>query len=133
MAGTFANGAILKLNSTTISELTSITAPNFSADTIDVTTHSSPDAYREYIQGLRDSGEIAVEGFYTTASSAAIMTQFNTSATVTMTVDLATKPSATRLTATVICTAFSADNPVDDKIGFSATFKITGKATLGLV
>jgi predicted secreted protein len=133
MAGSFAHGAIVKLNTTTISEVTSITAPNFTADTLDVTTHSSPDAYREYIQGLRDGGEIAVEGNYTTASAAAILLQFNTSSTVTMTVDLPTKPSATRFTATVICTEFSSDAPFDGIITFSSNFKVTGKPTVSVI
>jgi predicted secreted protein len=133
MAGSFAHGAIVKLNTTTISEVTSITAPNFTADTLDVTTHSSPDAYREYIQGLRDGGEIAVEGNYTTGSAAAILLQFNTSSTVTMTVDLPTKPSATRFTATVICTEFSSDAPFDGIITFSSNFKVTGKPTVSVI
>ena len=133
MAGTFANGAILKLNSTTVTELTSITAPNLTAETIDVTTHSSPDAYREYIQGLRDGGEITIEGSYTTASASAIVTQLNTSSVVTMTVDLPTKPSVTRFTASVICTEFSADAPFDGKISFTSTFKVTGKPALGTI
>jgi len=133
MAGTFANGAILKLNSTTVTELTSITAPNLTAETIDVTTHSSPDAYREYIQGLRDGGEITIEGSYTTASASAIVTQLNTSSVVTMTVDLPTKPSVTRFTASVICTEFSADAPFDCKISFTSTFKVTGKPALGTI
>jgi hypothetical protein len=53
MAGTFGNGAIFKLNATTISEITTISAPNLTAETIDVTTHSSANSYREFIKGLR--------------------------------------------------------------------------------
>ena len=60
----FANASVFKLGSTTISEVTSISAPNLTADTIDVTTHGSTGRYREFIQGLRDGGEITIEGFY---------------------------------------------------------------------
>lgn len=130
---TFANSAVLKLGSTTISELTSISAPNLTADTIDVTTHGSSGKYREFIQGLRDGGEISVEGFYTTASANTITTQLNTSATATATIDLPTSPSTTRFTATVICTAFSSEAPVDGAIGFSATFKVTGQPSIGTI
>lgn len=129
----FANAAVLKLGSTTISELTSISAPNLTADTIDVTTHGSTGRYREFIQGLRDGGEISVEGFYTTASANTITTQLNTSATTTATIDLPTTPTATRFTATVICTAFSSEAPVDGAIGFSATFKVTGQPSIGIL
>jgi predicted secreted protein len=129
----FANASVFKLGSTTISEVTSISAPNLTADTIDVTTHGSTGRYREFIQGLRDGGEITIEGYYTTASANTITTQLNTSATATATIDLPTTPSTTRFTATVICTAFSSEAPVDGAIGYSATFKVTGQPTLGTI
>ena len=129
----FANASVFKLGSTTISEVTSISAPNLTADTIDVTTHGSTGRYREFIQGLRDGGEITIEGYYTTASANTITTQLNTSATATATIDLPTTPSTTRFTATVICTAFSSEAPVDGAISYSATFKVTGQPTLGTI
>ena len=129
----FANASVFKLGSTTISEVTSISAPNMTADTIDVTTHGSTGRYREFIQGLRDGGEITIEGFYTTASANTITTQLNTTATATATIDLPTTPSTTRFTATVICTAFSSEAPVDGAIGYSATFKVTGQPSLGTI
>lgn len=130
---TFANGTIFKLGSTTISEITSVSGPNFSADSIDVTTHGSTDKYREFIQGLRDGGEITVEGMFTTSSSNTIVTQLNTSATVTATIDLPTSPSVSRFTASVICTGFSTEAPVDGVIPFTANFKVSGKPTLGQI
>ena len=129
----FAQGAVLKLGSTTISEVTSISSPNLSADTIDVTTHGSTGRYREFIQGLRDGGEITIEGMYNTSSSATIVAQLNTSATVTATVDLPTTPSTTRFTASVICTAFSSEAPVDGAISYSATFKVSGQPSIGTI
>ena len=130
---TFANGTIFKLGSTTISEITSVSGPNFSADSIDVTTHGSTDKYREFIQGLRDGGEITIEGMFTTSSSNTIVTQLNTSATVTATIDLPTSPSVSRFTASVICTGFSTEAPVDGVIPFTANFKVSGKPTLGQI
>ena len=129
----FAQGAVFKLGSTTVAEVTSISAPNLSADTLDVTTHGSTGRYREFIQGLRDGGEITIEGMYTTASSNTIVTQLNTTATATATIDLPTTPSTTRFTATVICTAFSSEAPVDGAISYSATFKVTGQPSLGTI
>ena len=130
---TFGQGSIFKLGSTTISEVTSISSPNLSADTIDVTTHGSTGRYREFIQGLRDGGEITIEGMYNTASSATIVTQLNTSSVATATVDMPTSPSVTRFTASVICTAFSAESPVDGAISYSATFKVTGQPSIGTI
>jgi predicted secreted protein len=130
---TFAQGAVFKLGSTTVAEVTSISAPNFSADSIDVTTHGSTNRYREFIQGLRDGGEITIEGMYTTASANLIVTQLNTTSAVTATVTLPTSPSSTVFTASVIATAFTAEAPVDGVIPFTATFKVSGQPTLGTV
>lgn len=133
MAGTFANGAIFKLNTVTVTEITSISAPNLSADTIDVTTHSSPDKYREFIKGLRDAGEISIDGNFTTASASATIVQFETQSTTTVTIDYPTAPSVTRFTATVLTTGFTMEAPVDGVIPFTATFKVTGKPALGQI
>jgi predicted secreted protein len=133
MAGTFANGAIFKIGSTTISEITSISAPNLSAETIDVTTHSSAGQYREFIKGLRDGGEISVEGNFTTASASATIVALETSSAQTVTIDYPTSPSVTRFTATVLATAFGMEAPVDGVIPFSATFKVSGRPTLGQI
>ena len=129
----FANGATFKLGSTTVAEVTSISGIDLTADSIDVTTHGSTSRYREFIQGLRDGGEISIEGNYTTASSSLIVTQLNTSATVTAVITLPTTPSSTAFTATVITTGFSTEAPVDGVIPFTATFKVTGVPTIGTV
>lgn len=129
----FAQGAVFKLGSTTVAEVTSISAPNLSADTLDVTTHGSTGRYREFIQGLRDGGEITIEGMYTTASASLIVTQLNTSTAVTATVTLPTTPSSTVFTASVITTGFTAEAPVDGVIPFTATFKVSGQPSLGTV
>lgn len=134
---TFSQGAILKVGVTavnTVSEITSITPFEYSADEIDVTTHGSADRYRQYIQGLRDGGSISIEGYFTTASAANLITLFEGTATaLTATVDLPTSPSVTRFTASVFVTAFSTDAPLDGVIGYSTTFKITGKPTVSQI
>ena len=58
----FAHGTILRIAIdsvyTEIPYLGSITGPDETFDTIDVTTHSSPNAKREFISGLGDGGEL---------------------------------------------------------------------------
>lgn len=49
---------------TTVSEITNIEAPAVETDIIDLTHHTSPDAYKEYVLGLRDAGEVTLEGNY---------------------------------------------------------------------
>jgi predicted secreted protein len=134
---TFSQGAILKVGTTTlatVSEITSITPFEFSADEVETTTHGSTNRYREYIQGMRDGGSITIEGYFTTATASSTILLFETTSTLlTATVDLPTSPSVTRFTATVFVTAFSTEAPLDGVIGYSTTFKISGKPSLGQI
>jgi predicted secreted protein len=58
-------GTIFKYSSElTIGKLTSIGGMKFSADTIDVTNHQSTSGWREFISGLKDGGEVTIEGFF---------------------------------------------------------------------
>ena len=59
MAKLAAYGTQLKKAGTTIAALSSLSGPNLQAETIDVTTHDSANAIREFISGLIDGGEIS--------------------------------------------------------------------------
>ena len=58
MAKLAAYGTLLKKAGTTITQVSSLSGPNLQAETIDVTTHDSPSAIREFVSGLIDGGEI---------------------------------------------------------------------------
>lgn len=130
MAGVFGNGTILTVGSA-IAELTSITGPGVSADTIDITTHDSADGYREYVAGLKNAGEVSVEGNVTTATAANTFLALLTSGAETTgaTIVYPTTPAAT-MTFDCLVTAFEIKSPHDDKISFTATMKVTGKPVL---
>jgi predicted secreted protein len=126
MSGTFGNGATFILGTTTVSEITNVSAPKISGDTIDVTTHNNTTRFRDFIKGLMDGGEITIEGNmnytdYTTVFVASVTTSLYSS-----TVNMPTSPSVTRWTANVMVTSLETNAPHDDKIPFSATMKVTG-------
>ena len=129
MAGVFANGANFALGSTTVSELTNISFPNISADSIDVTTHNNTDKFREFIKGLSDGGEITIEGNMDYTDYNTVYTASVTTSIYSATVTVPTSPSESQWLANVFVTGLEGDAPVDDKINFSATMKVTGKPT----
>jgi hypothetical protein len=45
---------------TDIAQISSLSGPNLQAETIDVTTHDSPSAIREFVSGLIDPGEFTI-------------------------------------------------------------------------
>lgn len=127
-------GTTLTRAGNAIAQITSITPPNLSADAIDVTAMDSSDGYREFIQGLRDGGEVGVEGkFYPgdTNGQVGLITDFNAGTLQEFVITFPTAMGAT-WTFNAIVTGFEGDIPMDDGIGFSATLKVSGKPALGV-
>ena len=126
-------GTTLKKGVTAIAELTNIGGPSLSAATIDATSHDSADGYREFLQGLRDGGEISIEGNFIpgNAGQVAIVTDLNDGSLDEYTI---TFPAvmATTWTFDAIVTAFESSSPFDDKASFTATLKVSGKPVLGV-
>lgn len=62
MAGNIGHGITLKFkDGNTIGSLVDVNPPNLTADEIDVTTYASADAFREFIGGLKNGGEVSLE------------------------------------------------------------------------
>lgn len=55
------DGAVPTPTFTTIPNCGSFAGPGMTRDTVDVTTHSSPNRFREFISGLRDGGEVSCD------------------------------------------------------------------------
>jgi predicted secreted protein len=130
MAGSFANGTVLTVGSA-VAELTSISGPSLSSDTIDVTTHDSADGFREYIGGLRDGGEISIDGNLVDPTESNLLISLLEAGTVTSGATIAL-PTSTAMTFTFDCivTAYETKAPHDGKLNFTATLKVTGKPVL---
>jgi len=130
MAGRSAYGTYLTISGSTVAGLTGISGPSVSADTIDVTAHDSADAYREFVAGLIDGGEISFEGnLISAAAGNVVMNAINARTTTACTIVF---PGAGTPTWTFvgIPTAFETDGPHDGKIGISGSIKVTGKPSL---
>ena len=113
-----------------IGEITNISGLSLSLETIDVTSHDSDDAYREFVAGLIEGGEFTIEGNHIPADAGQqeILTHLNARDVRDMTV---VYPDDSDWALSAVCTAYSAaDAPVDGKLSFSATFKISGKPAL---
>lgn len=129
--GNFGNGATFKLGaSDTVSELTSISLPDMSADEIDITTHNDSDKIRQYVKGLIDAGNVTIEGNMTYDEYAILYAAMTTTSLYSLTITAPTSPSVTTLEANVFVKSLSGGIPHDEKIDMSAECKITGKPIL---
>lgn len=128
-------GTVLSRDGNDVAELTNISGPSISLETIDATSHGSDDTYREFIAGLRDGGDITIEGNFIpsdTDGQVGLLTDLNAGTVQSFVITFPAAASSTTWTFSAIVTAFETTAPFEGKLGFTATLKISGKPTLGV-
>lgn len=127
-------GTTIAMDGVTIAEVTNIGGPSLARDAIDATHHTSPGAWREFIKGLKDAGEVSLDIQYIPTS-----TTHNTTTTgllsdfadnTTYSTWTLTFPDTTVWTFPGFLTAFEPSAPIDDKLTASVTIKVSGAPTL---
>lgn len=106
-----------------------ISGPSMSADTIDVTSHSSPDRFREFRSSLKDPGELTFELIFDPedlTNQAFLLDLFNSQEVTSFRLIYATENSKTWQMQGLV-TNFEPDNPTEGAITASTTIKITGR------
>lgn len=140
MAGFSAFGTVLmmKNDSTTafstgtdvIGDLTNISGPTMSAEHIDVSSHDSTGAFREFVTSFLDGGEVSLEGNLTAGGGADdLVDAFCDRELQNVKVTFPTTDNLNWAFDGYV-TGVETDAPYDDKAGFSATIKVSGKPTL---
>lgn len=119
---------------TSIAELTGLSGPGLSMDTVEATHTGSSGNYREYIAGLLDAGEVSFDVNFLPADS----TQDESTGL------LADKKNRTLRNFQIVwpdsgnttwsfaafVTSFEPSSPIDDRMTASVTLKISGDPTL---
>lgn len=117
---------------TTIAGVTNISGPQRKRETIDVTSHDSPDQWMEFIGGLKDGGEISLDINYNPADDTHDLDDdFDDDALRSYRVVLL-PDTEDEFTWTIsgVMTELSDEFPYDDKMSRSMTIKVSGKPTL---
>jgi predicted secreted protein len=136
-----ARGTLLKIGDgaateafTSIAEVTNISGPSLSLDTIEVTSHDTSSGWREYIGGLLDAGEVSFDINF-------VPTNATHSFTSGLIKDLKNRTlrnfklvfpdtSNTTWAFAALVTAFDCSEAIDDVIKGSITLKLSGQPTL---
>jgi predicted secreted protein len=111
---------------TTVGEATNISGPELERETIDVTSHDSPDRFREWVGGLVDGGEVTFEVNWDPAIHVPLQDDFDDPLPRNYQIVLPTVPGGTFAFAGFI-TGMSHEFPHDGKMAAEFTFKISGK------
>jgi predicted secreted protein len=127
-------GAILTRAGNPIAELKSINGPTEKADALDVTVLNSTGGFREFIAGLKDGGEVSMEGNLYVGDTLGQVAMHSDLAAGTVRAYVLTFPTAMGATFTfnALVTAWETGTPVDNAVPFKGTVKITGVPALNI-
>ena len=130
MAKYGAYGAILKKGATTIAAIRDIGGPSVSLDPLDVTTHDSTAAWREFIAGLKDGGEVSLDLVFdpANASQKTLRDDLNARTVNAYSITL-TDVAPTVISFSALVTDFEPAMGVEDELSATATLKVTGAVT----
>lgn len=131
MAGLNGFGVILEVGDasgstyTPTANLTTVEGPEIERETVDVTSHDSPEAWQEFVGGLKNGGEVSTEINYDPREHDTLMAQFDKDDPVPW--RIVWPNSIGYMTFTAIMTGFSPEAPVDDKMAGEITLQVSGK------
>lgn len=119
---------------TTVAEVTEISGPSLALDPLDVTSHESPGAFREFVGGLLDGGEVSFTINYVPTGSTHDASTGLIADMIARTVRnfqvIFPDVGATQWSFAALITAFEPAEPVDDRLSAEVTLKVTGQPTL---
>jgi predicted secreted protein len=124
-------GIVLMKGAQKIAEIDSCGTPQWTADDIEVTHTESPDGYKEYVQGLKDGGEVSlgVNWLPGETSQKALYTAFEAGTVEEYSIPLNDTPKTT-ITFDAYVKGISPAIDRSGKVTATITFRVTGKPTI---
>ena len=131
MSKSKSNGTKFMLDSTPVGGLTSIGGVEISAETIDLTAMDNQDGYKEFEEGMKDAGEVPVEGFLDgeDQGQAKMLEALNAGGLHDFAIVFPQKIGKTWKGKGVV-TKFATSAALNDGVKFSASIKVSGKPSL---
>ena len=126
-------GTKLKIGANSITELTEIGGLELKADTLESTTLDSG-GWREFIQGLKDGGEVSAKGYFNPADTNGQKAMYDAFSSGAKNAFVILFPAAlgAEWDFDGIVTGITTGAAIEDGIPFEATIKVTGQPSLGI-
>ena len=132
-AGIHGHGATLSIAATAVGNIISISGPEITRDSLDISTMDSPTKHMEFIPGMIDSGEITAELNFDGTTVAALLKNQTTSSTGAIVITIPDGDGTTNkstYTGTGFITALGHAIPFDDKVTQTVGIKLTSTLAL---
>ena len=113
-----------------VADVTEVSILDVSVETIETTTHGSPNGWRTFVGGVKDGGELKMSVNYDPALHASIYATIG-SDTLKHKIVIPDAGLAD-VVFTGIVTGFSAGAPYDDKLSAEITIKVSGELVITL-
>jgi predicted secreted protein len=113
-----------------IAEITTITPPTYTANTIDVTNQNTTEWFKEYVVGVRDAGTLSITANYLSSSSGhtdKIPNAFYNGSKLAWKIALAGASSMNVFYGFGYITSYQFQSPPDGAVTFACSMKVTGK------
>ncbi|MBV7671372.1 outer capsid protein Hoc [Streptomyces halstedii] len=114
---------------TEIADITNLSGPGLTRETLDVTSHGSPGGWMEFLGGLKDPGEVSADINYQPTLHDLLVADFDDKVPRNYQIVFPDE-DATTWAFPAILTGFEPEAPYDDKAAASLTFKVSGKPTI---
>jgi len=127
-------GTVLNWDGEDIAEVSNISGPTLSIDVIDATHYTSPQQFKEFIAGFGDGGEVTFECNFIgsdTLGQQAFITDAYAKSVKEVIVTLSSPVVAT-WTFDGMVTKLDFKQPMDNKLSFTATIKVSGVPVLAV-
>lgn len=122
-------GVAVSVATNDIGELTDVSIPEIDVNFVDITTHDSTGGFREFVGGLKDGGTLTLTGAYDISDTGQtyLRTPANQGGSAVAVVVTFSDDSTASFDAVV--GGYGTSNPLDDKVEFTASLKISGDVT----
>lgn len=120
-------GVAVSVASNIIGGLTDVSLPEVEVTDVDITTHDSPDDFKEYVGGLKDAGVMTLTGKYniSDAGQAYLRAPANQGGDAVAVVVTFSDNSTATFNAVV--KGYGVGNPLDDAVEFTSSLRISGQ------
>ena len=125
-------GTILKIDGSTIGNVTNITGPSMSKDTIDTTALDTTGGYRTFITGFKNAGTLTFTLMFEKSHYSTLKNAFDSDVAKSIEVilpDGTTAGTGSKLSFSGFVTEIPLTIPPDDKITCDVTIQISGPVT----